>query len=81
MGNFVFETDFETLLTMCGGDEDLAMDIVVSILESKQKHRYRSLNMELTMVTKEKAKSKDIMDREEIEPLTKISNDIRFLCI
>ena len=78
MGNFVFETDFETLLTMCGGDEDLAMDIVVSILESKQKHRYRSLNKELTMVTKEKAKSKDIMDREEIEPLTKISNDIRF---
>lgn len=78
MGNFVFETDFETLLTMCGGDEDLAMDIVVSILESKQKHRYRSLNMELTVVTKEKAKSKDIMDREEIEPLTKISNDIRF---
>lgn len=78
MGNFVFETDFETLLTMCEGDEDLAMDIVVSILESKQKHRYRSLNMELTMVTKEKAKSKDIMDREEIEPLTKISNDSRF---
>ena len=78
MGKFVFENDYEKLLKVCGGDEDLAMDIVVSILESKQKHRYRSINMELTMVTKEKAKSKDIMDREEIEPLTKISNDSRF---
>ena len=78
MGKFVFETDYENLLKVCGGDEDLAMDMVVSILESKQKHRYRSLNMELSAIKRVKAKSKDIMDREDIESLTNISNDNRF---
>lgn len=78
MGKFVFENDYEKLLKVCGGDEDLAMDMVVSILESKQKHRYRSLNMELSAIKRVKAKSKDIMDREDIESLTNISNDNRF---
>ena len=39
MGKFVFERDYETLLNICGGDEDLAMDVVVSSLESEQKCR------------------------------------------
>ena len=30
---FVFEKDYGELLKLCGGDEDLAMDVVVSSLE------------------------------------------------
>lgn len=75
MAKFVFEKDFENLVKKCDGDEDLAMDVVVSILESKQKHRSRSVNKELSLLMKEKAKSNDIMDCAKIEPLIADSDD------
>lgn len=75
MAKFVFEKDFDDLVKKCNGDEDLAMDVVVSILESKQKHRYRSVNKELSLLLKEKAKSDDIMDCAVIEPLIADSED------
>ena len=69
MGKFVFERDYETLLAMCGGDEDLAMDAVVSSLESEQKGRNRSITAELSLQVERRNKSKDVMDSMIIEPL------------
>lgn len=69
MGKFVFERDYETLLNICGGDEDLAMDVVVSLLESEQKCRNRSMTAELSLQIERRNKSKDVMDSMIIEPL------------
>lgn len=69
MGKFVFERDYETLLNICGGDEDLAMDVVVSSLESEQKCRNRSMTAELSLQIERRNKSKDVMDSMIIEPL------------
>ena len=69
MGKFVFERDYETLLNICGGDEDLAMDVVVSSLESEQKCRNRSMTAELSLQMERRNKSKDVMDSMIIEPL------------
>lgn len=59
---FVFEKDYGELLKLCGGDEDLAMDVVVSSLESEQKHRPRSISKELTIQLERRVNSKDVMD-------------------
>lgn len=69
MGKFVFERDYETLLNICEGDEDLAMDVVVSSLESEQKCRNRSMTAELSLQIERRNKSKDVMDSMIIEPL------------
>ena len=69
MGKFVFERDYETLLNICEGDEDLAMDVVVSSLESEQKCRNRSMTAELSLQMERRNKSKDVMDSMIIEPL------------
>ena len=73
---FVFEKDYGKLLRLCGGDEDLAMDVVVSSLESEQKHRPRSISKELTIQLERRVNSKDIMDALVTESLDEEMMDL-----
>ena len=73
---FVFEKDYGELLKLCGGDEDLAMDVVVSSLESEQKHRPRSISKELTIQLERRVKSKDVMDTLVTESLDEEMMDL-----
>ena len=73
---FVFEKDYGELLKLCGGDEDLAMDVVVSSLESEQKHRPRSISKELTIQLERRVNSKDIMDALVTESLDEEMMDL-----
>lgn len=66
MGNFVFESDYETLLKYCGGDEDLAMDAVLYLLTYKD----RSMREAVSNVLKSKKKSCDVIDKCTIQPFT-----------
>ena len=73
---FVFEKDYGELLKLCGGDEDLAMDVVVSSLESEQKHRSRSISKELTIQLERRVNSKDVMDILVTESLDEETMDL-----
>ena len=73
---FVFEKDYGELLKLCGGDEDLAMDVVVSSLESEQKHRPRSISKELTIQLERRVNSKDVMDTLVTESLDEEMMDL-----
>ena len=73
---FVFEKDYGELLKLCGGDEDLAMDVVVSSLESEQKHRSRSISKELTIQLERRVNSKDVMDTPVTESLDEETMDL-----
>ena len=73
---FVFEKDYGELLKLCGGDEDLAMDVVVSSLESEQKHRPRSISKELTIQLERRVNSKDVMDILVTESLDEETMDL-----
>ena len=73
---FVFEKDYGELLKLCGGDEDLAMDVVVSSLESEQKHRPRSMSKELTIQLERRVNSKDVMDTLVTESLDEEMMDL-----
>lgn len=59
MGNFVFESDYETLLKYCGGDEDLAMDAVLYLLTYKD----RSIRRAVSDLLESKKKSCDVIDK------------------
>lgn len=73
---FVFEKNYGELLKLCGGDEDLAMDVVVSSLESEQKHRPRSISKELTIQLERRVNSKDVMDTLVTESLDEEMMDL-----
>ena len=68
MGKFVFERDYETLLAMCGGDEDFAMDIVMYLLN----HKNRSIQEAIVDTINTKKKSCDAMDNYQLCPIDDI---------
>lgn len=68
MGTFVFERDYENLLKICDGDEDLAMDIVIYLLN----HKNKSTQEAIVDIINTKKKSCDVMDNYRLYSISDI---------